>query len=350
MTVRNESFGTIPYGPGGFTRFSSGLDGKYEVTADGVHRLKWNNYSCTIKRGTQSKSLISGSQQYYFAISNTPPSPFDVNDVNKGLSKLSERIKGHDFNLAVNSAQIGQTTTLVITTLRSFRDAFRHLRRGDIVKACRSLGTNSRKSKFRSKTISGRWLELQYGWLPLCSDVYEASKAIEAANAVRTKTFSASLHKGKPFNSSQSAYQYDAIGRAQGAMRWTHELLEVPSAARNLGLLDPATVAWEVLPYSFVIDWFIPIGTYIENLSYIPNLSGRSMVSRKVSFQASKPVMKFPIPPDWRMGNATFECVWSDRVVGGLVVPRPKFNSFDLAFNGRRIYNAIALTHLAFKR
>jgi hypothetical protein len=26
-------------------------------------------------------------------------------------------------------------------------------------------------------------------------------------------------------------------------------------------------LAWEVLPYSFVVDWFLPIGPYLETLS-----------------------------------------------------------------------------------
>jgi hypothetical protein len=34
-----------------------------------------------------------------------------------------------------------------------------------------------------------------------------------------------------------------------------------------VGLSDPLSVAWEVVPFSFVLDWFLPIGNYIESFS-----------------------------------------------------------------------------------
>lgn len=348
MTTRSESKGVIAYGSGGYSRQSSGTDGKTE-TVDGVVRDKWNNYSFYIIRGKQSLSYYAGSPRYQYSLNTLPPYPFNNNDINKGLSKLSEKIKGHDFNLAVNAAQIGQVTDMVVDTLRTFRNTMKYIRRGDIANAARQLGTGPRRNRFRSKSISGRWLELQYGWLPLCSDVFEASKAIEAANSVRTKRFRASIRRGADFNASQGPGTYSGIGRNQGILSYTTELLEIPSAARNLGLLDPATVAWEVIPFSFVVDWFIPIGTYIENLSYIPFLSGRSMTTKFAKFSASaKNVVDFG--PLFKAGSCTIETVRMDRIVGGLTVPRPQFNPFDLAFSGKRIYNAAALTHLAFSR
>jgi hypothetical protein len=34
----------------------------------------------------------------------------------------------------------------------------------------------------------------------------------------------------------------------------------------SFGLLNPAAVAWELLPFSFVVDWFLPVGRYLEGL------------------------------------------------------------------------------------
>lgn len=33
---------------------------------------------------------------------------------------------------------------------------------------------------------------------------------------------------------------------------------------------DVASVAWELVPYSFVVDWFLPIGDMIDNFSPAP--------------------------------------------------------------------------------
>lgn len=33
------------------------------------------------------------------------------------------------------------------------------------------------------------------------------------------------------------------------------------------GFTNPVNLTWELLPYSFVVDWFLPIGPYLETLS-----------------------------------------------------------------------------------
>jgi hypothetical protein len=34
----------------------------------------------------------------------------------------------------------------------------------------------------------------------------------------------------------------------------------------SLGITNPLLVAWELVPFSFVVDWFLPIGNYLESL------------------------------------------------------------------------------------
>jgi hypothetical protein len=45
----------------------------------------------------------------------------------------------------------------------------------------------------------------------------------------------------------------------------------------SLGLTNPLNVAWELVPFSFVVDWFIPIGDFFNGLippQGISNVSG----------------------------------------------------------------------------
>ncbi len=37
--------------------------------------------------------------------------------------------------------------------------------------------------------------------------------------------------------------------------------------ASRLGLTNPAAVAWELVPYSFVVDWFVNVGDYLNQFS-----------------------------------------------------------------------------------
>jgi hypothetical protein len=32
-----------------------------------------------------------------------------------------------------------------------------------------------------------------------------------------------------------------------------------------LGLINPAVVAWELVPFSFLVDWFIPVGKFLDS-------------------------------------------------------------------------------------
>jgi hypothetical protein len=34
----------------------------------------------------------------------------------------------------------------------------------------------------------------------------------------------------------------------------------------NVGLTNPLVVAWELVPFSFVVDWFLPLGDWLNGL------------------------------------------------------------------------------------
>jgi hypothetical protein len=42
--------------------------------------------------------------------------------------------------------------------------------------------------------------------------------------------------------------------------------------AAQTGFTNPLNLAWEILPFSFVLDWFLPIGPYLETLSAFDGL------------------------------------------------------------------------------
>jgi hypothetical protein len=37
-------------------------------------------------------------------------------------------------------------------------------------------------------------------------------------------------------------------------------------ALSSAGVTNPLLVAWELVPFSFVVDWFLPVGNYVEQL------------------------------------------------------------------------------------
>jgi hypothetical protein len=114
------------------------------------------------------------------------------------LNKLLAKVKGHSFNAGVTASQAGQFTSMVSSTLGKLGRSIMALKHGDFATAARQLGAAPKTSKLKGSDISGRWLELQYGWLPSIADVYEAGKAFEALSAGPKKSrFSASTQRSK---------------------------------------------------------------------------------------------------------------------------------------------------------
>lgn len=344
----------------------SGGDGKYE-TYGGSSRLKWNNYTLEARWrirkqryfSYKSKPAYGGSTVTAVLSRAFPPSnqiTWSANDELKLQAKLLERVKGHSFNLAVATAEGRELVSMVESNLLKFGRAVNALRRGDFSTAARQLGARPRGTRLKPSDVPGRWLELQYGWLPALKDTYEAGKAFEAlSNGPRSTTVVVSSGR-KATRDVQPAGDH-------GVCEWTevekyskriqYELYEELSASRQLGLTNPLSVVWERIPYSFVVDWFIPIGTYLDDLNQIPKLRGRFLTTVKRYKAGSKVRVGSPLPISvakvlYVPEDDSWESVSLTRTLSSsLSPPLPTFR-FSGALKGKRVWNAISLASQFF--
>lgn len=184
----------------------------------------------------------------------------------------------------VLSGEIASDLTKTVSMLkRPFGSAINHL-----------MKMNGRKSRFMrqgqsvSKANASAWLEGRYGWLPIISD---CQAAINIAKTMRDKVSSAlQVVRTSERGDSSTSYSYDvalygAAYRAMGTriMResgsaHTGILYQVSPMAldeklsKQLGLGGealPKTV-WEVVPFSFVADWFTNVGEWISAVTPNP--------------------------------------------------------------------------------
>lgn len=321
----------------------NGQDGRYLV--DG--RDKWNNYTM---------HLVMESFQY--GQTNTPVHvnsgpglmTWDSNDELRLQSKLVSKVRGHDFNLAVNLAQANQLIEMCSTTILKLGRSLRYLKHGDVISAARELGIGRyHQVRLHSRDVSGRWLELQYGWLPSLSDAYEAAKAFEALSQGRAVRIVAVHKKRSRIDRSASPTIYGAPGNHYLVKKIVYEMDEELSFSRSLGLLDPLSVLWEITPYSFVVDWFLPIGDYLDNLSVIPKLQGRFLSSLFSKwdcrfFGVIDPAYKELLKGTRRFGHGRD---LTRTVSNSLTTQMPGFNNPLTALSRRRIASAVALVHQA---
>lgn len=202
------------------------------------------------------------------------------------LQKSLLDLKDKKVDLGVMYAERAQTGKLLVDSVTNFTEAFRAARRGNVSAALDALSGNSAAAEAISKRSSSAikkvrgvrqsssdvWLQLQYGWKPLLSDVYNSVEAV-ARQSNRPARFRVSSSKSYRWNNPEmESYQGLPVLRSETGI-YTRKYVyvfsysnEVIHSLSELGLTNPALIAWELLPYSFVADWFVGVGNYLDTL------------------------------------------------------------------------------------
>lgn len=321
----------------------NGVDGKYYGG-----QLAWNPWTCYNRQGSATPGKADqwwNSQYMGYLFGNE--AVFGNNDTIELLGKLANAARGHQFNLGVAVGEGKESVQLVLSTLSRFHQGIRALKKGDLAKCARALGVqpprkrkNLGNSLLTTKDVSGLWLEMQYGWRPLIQDVYESHKAfVELTQAPRKTRFHVSHSVKAQYAQSNSYARWD--NPSSCSRRVTCELVEELGAGRSLGLLNPASVAWELVPFSFVADWFTPIGDYLDALSIIPHLNARVMYTERMRYTCNIVGLSVPYYGATSRGTAT-------RCSRGLLaptVPMPQFIPLGDVYSPGRLKNSVALLH-----
>jgi len=203
---------------------------------------------------------------------------------------------GISGNLAQNLAQINQTVSMITTAASSITKSILALKSGNIPGAVSALARFSNSSRFQKKgspslkkSLANNWLALQYGWKPLLSDIEGAMRSLGNAkmNSALGSTFVAQVTgsaSAKHVSDSNGPVAfYPTVGphavqstevtetRTRYGIRYK---ITDPTVAflQQTGFTNPLNLAWEILPFSFVVDWFLPIGPFLESLSYSQGL------------------------------------------------------------------------------
>lgn len=262
------------------------------------------------------------------------------------LNKLATKVRGHSFNAGIALGEGRKTVELVVGTVTKLRKSFI----AALHKEWSTVARFGSRRRLTTEHISSAYIQTVFGALPLINDVYEASKAFESKCTVRTDRFYASVSISKACESFSHPNAFTGMGERK--RRILYEMSENISVPRSLGLASPAVVLWEITPWSFLFDYFLPIGTYLDNLAIVPNLKGRFLLTEKTMARAAA----IRPPPTWS-GNyktdlygspnekAIYSFTFSRQKTGSLSVPAPSFSELAKALKGRRIYNVIALGH-----
>lgn len=264
---------------------------------------------------------------------------YPPNLYNSALSKLNEKVRG-TLDLSIDLAQAGQTARMFGATDKLLLLA--KLRLGGLSSV---------------KAISSAWLEYRYGWSPLLSDIYgslDESIRVVINNIERVKARS-SEGIGDKRNVSAPSSVGIFVGDVRHSGKYVCEIgVRFRTSGHNLNRwasLNPVSIAWELTPYSFVVDWFLDIGGYIRNLE-TSLLYGNSFVDGYVT-QGTFCDSVFTGFIKSAENNGTASCSLKYRNLNRTLLqsyPSPRMPSFKAELGSGRLLNAAALLGVLFKR
>jgi len=220
---------------------------------------------------------------------------FDATDftqvINKSYDRLVDKLK-EPAEWAVGLAQINQSWSMIANRSMQLMYAARSVRRFQFKNAARALrlavlpdGVN------KAKSFGANWLEFAYGWSPLAGDIAAAVEILQnpilpitvtgsATRSYPTGDISPPVYIERPdaFNdwsefSFTDTYAVPKVTCKQGCQ------VEVTNPnlwlANQLGFVNPASFLWELVPYSFVVDWFANVGQFVGSATDFYGLTVR---------------------------------------------------------------------------
>lgn len=244
--------------------------------------------------GNISRTRIRGYKSGVISPPTNGEDPVDPVVVSTANNRVLNSLKSDgEAQLGLALLERKQTETLLINSVRrvvrTVQNFTTSLRRRDL-SAFREAIARDVQSRRSGRTISQReaflgripesWLEVQYGWKPLMSDVLSSMEAVDFAQQNDLYHFS-KKKTSKRTRTERIDVQLSGVPGSNGytGFRWRFDVLRTDlctfrldytvdtgylSTLSALGLLNPVSLAWERLPLSFVFDWFLPLGSWFN--------------------------------------------------------------------------------------
>lgn len=190
--------------------------------------------------------------------------------------KVSDRAQ-----LGAAIAEAGKSCQMIYSRMKQIVDLIRAVKRLDLsavsdvlevsvkrtgnAKNVNSVGINWTRS------FANNWLELSFGWVPLIGDVYSALEVL--SNPIKSLHVSGTGSSGPITTVSTTGskpsgfYTEDRHDLTVRAITGCEVTINNPNLylLNNLGLANPGLVLWELIPFSFVLDWVANVSEFLSS-------------------------------------------------------------------------------------
>lgn len=287
---------------GGDTPYAMRAQGKFSDNPYSFERKGFiDTFPMTHFFSSTGKSLLLSTSQKrarsWFSASTslgTPPGTASI------YADLDAEWKNSPINLGMYFSPEGRESIEMLGgTIVRIGGAARDLKRGNIEGFFRNLRQVPRKDrqvvlkKYDQGDLSGAFLAAHLGWEPLIKDAYSISEGIKDP-----KTSGGRIKANKGWT---GAYSYatrlpagcNYVGKSFGVNTILLQVAREPTMSERFGMANPFLIAWELVPLSFVADYFLPISDVITALGFVGQRGAREGWF-KTYFEES---IKFEAPP-----------------------------------------------------
>lgn len=295
-------------------------------------------------RTISSQGYTHPANTYGYNVDKIPPSVTE-----RAYSKWLDKARSSaDIGAAV--AEASSACDMIAKRALQLRTFAGHLRRFDFPRAARELGlSRPPKGVSRKHQFASNYLEFHFGWSPLVGDVFNAVDVLQSPLKPATPLGRA----GHQYESIDPPSDVDigpwgsrVVTRGRGTVRVSATVKvrnENLWLANQLGLVNPASVLWEIVPFSFVVDWFVNVGDFLSRPTDLAGLDVDYVST--THFTTSNTLSSW----GWAYGWQSFiEYMSIRRVAGFPASPQLGFKVYK-PDNWRRALAQVSLLTLALK-
>lgn len=233
-----------------------------------------------------------------------------LNDIQSMIDDLKRKVVSDTLDAYDAGTEFAERTKTLQTILGILRSCVRPLR--TLRKALADF------KKRPDLTLSDYILQYEYAVRPLLYSMEQIRQIREdqgklTIRKTRTKSLTFITDSQVP-TTEPSLYERGSVKvklRACSYYHFENELDRVTSSLR----FNPLVTAWELIPFSFVVDWFVGVGDWLVNqTASLTQLGANALFCVSVRREGSYELVYNPGPytiPEWR-NTASFSDTWGD--------------------------------------
>lgn len=248
--------------------------------------------------------------------STSPNSISETSADNKAKIRFVQNAKEvtSRFQGGVFLGELGQTLRMIRNPARLFRGGIDNFV-SDFRKASPRFGRGRGRVNVANRFLADKWLEYSFGWTPLLSDVRNGAEALAKLHTTHPvhqpvrgvaeeetvdDDFGGQIGYG--FASLDVRYKTKSFVKVvyRGAVRvQPKSRVQMNADLFGFSLQEFVPTVWELIPYSFLVDYFTNVGDVIEAASFLGgNLSwvNRTVVKEFRNSLGSTSPTKINIP------------------------------------------------------